>query len=48
MLEDGKTRYSINVGLPPDTDPQEFYDKVSGVSGLSNIRYDARDNDEQL
>ena len=48
MQEDGQSRYSINVSLPPETSPQEFYDSVRAIGGLSDIRYDARDNDEQL
>lgn len=48
MQEDGQTRYSINVSLPPETNPQEFYDSLRRINGLSDIRYDARDNDEQL
>jgi uncharacterized membrane protein YhiD involved in acid resistance len=48
MQEDGSSRYSINVSLPPETDPREFYDSVQQIEGLSDIRYDARDNDEQL
>jgi uncharacterized membrane protein YhiD involved in acid resistance len=48
MQEDGQTRYSINVSLPPETDPQAFYDSLRLIEGLSDIRYDARDNDEQL
>lgn len=48
MQEDGKSRYSINVSLSPETDPQEFYDSIRTIEGLSDIRYDARDNDEQL
>ena len=48
MQEEGGTRYSINVSLPPETDPRVFYDSIGSIVGLSDIRYDARDNDEQL
>lgn len=48
MLEAGQARYSINVSLPPETNPQVFYDSIRQIQGLSDIRYDARDNDEQL
>lgn len=48
MQEEGKTRYTIIVGLPAETNPQQFYDSVCGIEGLTDIRYDARDNDEQL
>ena len=48
MQEDGLTRYSINVSLPAETDPQVFYDSLIRIEGLSDVRYDARDNDEQL
>lgn len=48
MQEDGIIKYSINVSLPHETDPQEFYDSILKIEGLSNISYDARDNDEQL
>lgn len=48
MQEDGITRYTLIVGLPPETNPQEFYDSVRSIEGLIDIRYDARDNDEQL
>jgi len=45
---EGLARYSLSVGLPPGTDPKGFYNSIEGIEGLGDIRYDARDNDEQL
>lgn len=45
---EGQARYSLSVGLPQGTDPKRFYSSIQEIEGLSDIRYDARDNDEQL
>ena len=46
--EDGKTRYTLDISLPPETNPAQLFMSIQQIEGLSDIRYDSRDNDEQL
>ncbi|MEN8247779.1 MAG: DUF4956 domain-containing protein [Bacteroidota bacterium] len=46
--ENGNTRYTIEVNLPPDTNSTLFFKSIQNIDGLTDIRYDSRDNVEQL
>ena len=48
LPESGITRYTYLVGLKSSTDRDAFFQEVSSLEGLSDIRLEHKDNDEQL
>ncbi|MCB0494966.1 MAG: DUF4956 domain-containing protein [Cyclobacteriaceae bacterium] len=47
-VQEDKSQYSFNVGIKQEADLNQLYKKITEISGLSDIRFDTRDSDEQL
>lgn len=48
LLKEGLSRYTFLLGLKRDVNRDEFYQKIKAIDGLTDIRIEHKDNDEQL
>lgn len=47
-LEEGITRYTLNIGLKQEQNRDELYQRIIKIEGVKDVRFDSRDIDEQL
>jgi sRNA-binding carbon storage regulator CsrA len=47
-VEGDQNRYVINAGMSPQADRNELFQRIKQIEGLTEVKFDSRDTDEQL